>query len=117
MKRERNCDEIKRLEREMQSERERRRNADLEIMRMHRVVDLERNNAAEQLAEVSTLADGLLAALALHKGANVGEGVWELAIPVYSPTELYGRYSVRTDRVGEFYVIRVEERRNGEGNV
>lgn len=116
MKKERNCDKIKRLEREIRSERERRRNANLEIMRMHKVVDMERNNASMQLAEVSTLADGLLAALALHKGANIGDG-WELAIPVYSPTELCGRYSVKTDRAGEFYVIRAEEKRDGEETV
>ena len=113
MRTERNCDKIKRLEKAVEAEREKRRNADIEIMRMHKVVDLERNNAAEQLAEVSTLADGLLVALALHQGANIGEGVWELAIPVYSTTELCGRYSVKTDRTGEFYVIRAEERDNG----
>ena len=117
MRTERNCDKIKRLEKAVEAEREKRRNADMEIMRMHKVVDLERNNAALQLAEVSTLTDGFVIALTLHHGANVGEGVWELAIPVYSPTELCGRYSVKMDRAGEFYVIRAEERDNGNHTV
>lgn len=117
MRTERNCDKIKRLERAVEAEREKRRNADIEIMRMHKVVDLERNNAALQLAEVSTLTDGFVIALALHHGANVGEGVWELSLPVYSPTELCGRYTVHASREGEKYIVRVEEKRDDESSV
>lgn len=117
MRTERNCDKIKRLEKAVEAEREKRRNADIEIMRMHKVVDLERNNAALQLAEVSTLTDGFVVALTLHRGANVGEGVWELALPVYSPTELCGRYTVHASREGEKYIVRVEEKRDGKSSV
>lgn len=109
-KTERNIDKLRKLEKELRQEREKRRNADLEILRMHKVVDLERKNAALQLAEVSTAADGLLAALALHSGANVGDGVWEVALPVYSPTELCKTYKVETDRQGGTYLVRVEKR-------
>lgn len=117
MRTERNCDKIKRLEKAVEAEREKRRNADIEIMRMHKVLDLERNNAALQLAEVSTLTDGFVIALTIRHGANVGEGVWELSMPVYSPTELCVRYTVHASREGEKYIVRVEEKRDGKSSV
>ena len=109
-KNERNIDKIRKLEKELAQEREKRHNADLEIMRMHKVVDLERKNAALQLADVSMQVDGFLTAMAIHKGANIGDGVWEVALPVYSPTELCKTYKVEMERQGEKYIARVEKR-------
>lgn len=111
-KAERNVDKIKRLEAAVAAERYRRRNADLEIVRMHKIVDRTRAEAALQMAEISTATDGLLAALATHCGAPVGQDAWEIVLDVYSPTELCKQFSVSADRSGEKYVIRVE--RKGE---
>lgn len=107
---ERNVDKIKRLEKELAAEREKRHHADIEIIRMHKVVNEERKNAVEQLNEVSVLADGLLAALALHHGSNVGDGVWEIGLPSYSPSEMVKRFKVTTEHNGVRYIIRIQPR-------
>ena len=99
-KAERNVDKIKRLEKELAAEREKRRHADIEIVRMHKIVDEERKNAVEQLKEVSILADGLLAALAIHHVSAVGGGVFEVGWPSYSPSEMVRRCEVPTQTNG-----------------
>ena len=109
-KAERNVDKIKRLEKELAAEREKRHHADIEIVRMHKIVDEERKNAVEQLNEVSILADGLLAALALHNGSNVGGGVFEIGLPSYSPSEMVRRFKVTTEHNGVRYIIRAQPR-------
>lgn len=108
-KRERNIDKIRRLEKELAEQRERRRNADLEIMRMHRVVDHARNEAGEQVRELSVAVDGIIIALAMRCGANVGEGVWEIGLDRFSPTQLCDRYRVAPYKAGDRVVYRVEE--------
>ena len=113
-KAERNVDKIKRLEAAAAAERDRRRNADIEIIRMHKVVNHTTAEAALQLAEISTATDGLLAALALHCGAPVGPDAWEITLDAYSPTEMCKQFSVSTDRVGGKYVIRVERKGDGK---
>ena len=106
---ERNVDKIRRLKKELFTEKERRHNADLEIMRMHKVVDHIQAEAVEQARELSVAVDGVVIALALRYGANVGDGVWEVSLPVYSATELCGAYTVSGERAGERYVYRVEK--------
>ena len=106
---ERNVDKIRRLKKELAAERERRHNADMEIMRMHKVVDHIQAEAVEQVRELSVAVDSAVIALALRYGANVGDGVWEVSVPVDSATELCGVYTVRRERAGERYVYRVEK--------
>lgn len=69
---ERNIDKIRRLEKELAEERERRHNADLEIMRMHKVVQRAKDEANDQLREISVASDGFVAAVALRYGAVWG---------------------------------------------
>lgn len=111
---ERNVDKIRRLEAEIAAERDRRRHADIEIVRMHKQVGKTRNDAALQLAEISTAADGLLIALAAHIGANVGPDTWEISLDVYSPSELCRRYQATTTRRGSKYIIRVSPKKQEE---
>lgn len=110
-KAERNVDKIKRLEKELSGEKNRRRNADIEIIRMHKVVSGIRAEAALQAAEMSTTADGLLIALAMQFGEQVGEAR-ELRLPFYSPTALCESFAVSGSRDDKdnSYVIRVTER-------
>ena len=77
---------------------------------MHKLVDEERKNAVEQLKEVSILADGLLAALAIHHGSNAGGGVFEVGLPSYSPSEMVKRFKVTTQHNGVRYIIRAQPR-------
>lgn len=110
-KAERNVDKIKRLEKELAAEREKRHHADIEIVRMHKIVNSVREEAVLQALDVSKLVDGAIAALAIQFGERIGQA-WELRLPVYSPADLCEKFVVVGDRdnSSKNYVFRVEGR-------
>lgn len=114
MTKERNCDKIRRLEKELREERERRKNADLEIMRMHGVVDKARQDALEQLGEISMAADAFGVQTALSYGTCGEAGEYTIRLPRYSAPELMGKYTITGERVGggRMFTVREKERKD-----
>lgn len=112
---ERNVDKIKRLEKELAAEREKRHNADLEIMRMHKVVDHTRKEAVEQLREISIAADAWTMAVAMAHGSQEQDGSWTLTVPVYAAGSLYERFRVSVSREGDTYSAKVVQRGQEDG--
>ena len=106
---ERNVDRIRRLEKELAAEREKRHNADLEIMRMHKVVDHTRKEAVEQLREISIAADAWTTAVTMVHGSQE-DGSWTLTVPVYAAGSLYERFRVSVSREGDTYSAKVVQR-------
>lgn len=115
---ERNVDKIRRLEKELAAEREKRHNADLEIMRMHKVVDHTRKEAVEQLQEISIATDAWTIAVTMANGSQDGPEIWSLSLPLYSARSLYKDFCVSVIRDGEAYTAKVVRRgheNEGEG--
>lgn len=107
---ERNVDKIRRLEKELAAEREKRHNADLEIMRMHKVVDQTRKEAVEQLREISIATDAWTIAVTMAKGLQKGRESWALSLPLYSARSLYNDFCVSVIRDGDAYTAKVVRR-------
>lgn len=109
MKPERNCDKIKRLERELRTCEERRKAAGQEVRRLHRELERTRQAYAGAARETQTAADLILGAAALSRGARVGAGAWELRISAQAARSIRQGYRVLARKDGEHYIIRVEE--------
>ena len=109
MKPERNCDKIKRLERELRTCEERRKAAGQEVRRLHRELERTRQAYAGAARETQTAADLILGAAALSRGARVGAGAWELRISAQAARGIRQGYRVLARKDGEHYIIRVEE--------
>lgn len=112
---ERNVDKIKRLEKELAAEREKRHNADLEIMRMHKVVDHTRKEAVDQLREISIAADAWTTAVTMAHGSQAEDGSWTLTVPVYAAGSLYERFRVSVSRDVDTYSAKVVQRGQEDG--
>lgn len=115
---ERNCDKIKRLEKELWEARveasrqiEKRRAADKEIIRMHKIVNETTSKASEGVAQLSMAVDAFSAAVAMKYGAQVGEDAWELHVGQYNAPDLLMEFSVSAEKAADGgRVIRVERR-------
>lgn len=106
----RNCDKIKRLEKELREQTERRRAADREIVRMHKIVNETTSSASEGVSQLSMAVDAFSAVVAMEYGVQVGEGVWELPVGEYSALETVKAFSVTAEKREGGRVIRVERR-------
>lgn len=112
---ERNVDRIRRLEKELAAEKEKRHNADLEIMRMHKVVDHTRKEAVEQLREISIATDAWTMAVTMAHGSQEEDGSWTLTVPAYAAGALYERFRVSVSREGDTYSAKVVRRGQEDG--
>lgn len=112
---ERNIDKIRRLEKELAAEREKRHNADMEIMRMHKVVDQTQREAVEQLREISVATDAWTTAVTMANGLQGGDGSWTMTVPVYAAGSLYDRFRVSVSRDGNTYTAKVVRREREDG--
>lgn len=112
MKHERRNKRIKRLQREAKMQREKRRAADTEIIRMHKEVAEVQRDSIEALGQLSVVLDAWLGRMAQEYGDHEKEGRWVLAVDSFSPSEFMGRYdvsAVKDEDTGK-YIVTVEER-------
>lgn len=112
MKHERRNKRIKRLQREAKLQRDKRRAADTEIIRMHKEVAEVQRNSIEALGQVGAVLDAWLGRMAQEYGAHEKEGRWVLAVHSFSPAEFMELYDVSAvkDEGTNGYIVTVEER-------
>lgn len=112
MKHERRNKRIKRLQREAKMQREKRRAADMEIIRMHKEVAEVQRYSIEALGQLSVVLDAWLGRMAQEYGVHEKDGRWVLAVDSFSPSEFMERYDVSAvkDEGTNGYIVTVEER-------
>ncbi|HWP80350.1 MAG TPA: hypothetical protein VN446_06865 [Candidatus Acidoferrum sp.] len=77
-----------------------------------RQLKAERGRTEKGLAQWGKVVDSTLAQIALSHGAQVGEGAWEIVLPLIRVFENERDYTVTTSVTpdGKNYLVRVEKR-------
>lgn len=117
MKHERRNKRIKSLQREAKMQRDKRRAADMEIIRMHKEVAEVQRDSIEALGQLSVVLDAWLGRMAQEYGFSANDGKWHISVRCGSPYEFLEEYKVSVCKLSDskdcktnLYRITVEER-------